>query len=405
MHADLEREPGVDGTIAWIGPRPAPTALAAVLLVGTIGMIICGVQPVLLGALVDEHRLNAVQLGWGTTAEFLTLGAATAGAGAFLKPSGMRLKVALATLVAVAADALVAGQSGLPLIANRAVAGLAEGLLVWCAVCMVTRSDTPARWSGIFLTAQGVSQLIFAAAAPATIMKALGANGGFYALGAVTALALLAAPAIPDRMADLPEPDLKDGTQGGGYTPAAIASLACVFLIAAFSIGLFGYLAPLASQAHIDNQGLGLVVSIVLGTSIAGSALAAAMAGRMSYYAVFVICLVVNAAVLAVLATLPHLLVFALAAGVFGFFWLYFMPFQVPFVIEADPTRRIAVIVPGAQLFGAAAGPFLCSFFVSDVEARGVLWVCGVCFAAAFLICTALHLNHRRQLRLARALA
>ena len=181
--------------------------------------------------------------------------------------------------------------------------------------------------------------------------------------------------------------------------------LLCVFLIAAFSIGLFAYLAPLASQAHIDNEGLGLIVSIVLGTSIAGSALAAAMAGRVGYYAAFIVCLVVNAAVLGVLATLPHLLVFALAAGVFGFFWLYFMPFQVPFVIEADPTRRIAVIVPGAQLFGAAAGPFLCSFFVSDVETRGVLWVCGACFAAAFLICTALHLNHRHQLRLARALA
>lgn len=405
MHADLEREPGVDGTIDWIGPRPPPIAIAAVLLVGTIGMIICGVQPVLLGALVDEHRLSAVQLGWGTTAEFLTLGAATAGAGAFFRPKGMRLKVALATVLAVAADALVAGQSGVSLIANRAVAGLAEGLLVWCAICMVTRSDTPARWSGIFLTAQGVSQLIFAAAAPATIMKVLGANGGFYTLGAVTALALLAVPAIPDRMADLPAPDHKSGSPGGGYTPAALASLACVFLIAAFSIGLFAYLAPLASQARIDNAGLGLIVSIVLGTSIAGSALAAAMAGRVSYYAVFVVCLVVNAGVLGVLATLPHLLVFALAAGVFGFFWLYFMPFQVPFVIEADPTRRIAVIVPGAQLFGAAAGPFLCSFFVNDAEARGVLWVCGVCFAVAFLICTALHLSHKRQLRLARALA
>ena len=77
----------------WIGPAPSPGAFAAVLLIGTIGMLICGVQPVLLGALVAEGRLSTAALGWATTAEFLALGFGIFVAGAVLKPRRLRLLV------------------------------------------------------------------------------------------------------------------------------------------------------------------------------------------------------------------------------------------------------------------------------------------------------------------------
>ncbi len=400
MHTGFEREAGVDGVIPWIGGRPTSLQVGALLLIGTVGMMICGVQPVVLGALLNEHRLSATELGWGTTAEFLTLGIAISAAGILLRTRNMKAKLAVAAVLTIVADVAVHGQSGLAIIANRAVCGAAEGILVWCTTCMIARSSAPARWAGVFLTLQGISQLLFAAAAPVTIMETLGADGGFYALGGSAALALVAVMAIPDRMADLPKPAASTGRAAGAYTPAAVASLLSVFLIAAFSIGLYAYLAPLATQAHIGGQGLGLVVSISLATSILGSALAAVMANRVTYFAVFVVCLVVNAATLAVLAFLPGLFVFTVAAGVFGFFWLYFLPFQLPFVIESDPTRRIAVIVPGAQLLGGSAGPLFCSFFVNDYEARGALWVCGACFVVAFAISLVLHFRRSLQTRL-----
>ncbi len=403
MHTGFEREAGVDGVIPWIGSRPTPLQIGALLLIGVVGMLICGVQPVVLGALLNEHRLNASQLGWGTAAEFLTLGIAISAAGIFLTTRNMRAKLAIAAALAIVADVAVHGQSGLAVIVNRAVCGAAEGVLVWCTTCMIARSSAPARWAGVFLTLQGVSQLLFAAAAPVTIMPALGADGGFYALAGTAALALAAVVAVPDRMADLPKPAASTGGAAGACTPAAIASLLSIFLIAAFSIGLYAYLAPLAAQAHIGGQGLGLIVSISLATSILGSALAAAVAYRVTYFAVFVVCLVVNAATLAVLAFLPGLLVFAVAAGVFGFFWLFFLPFQLPFAIESDPTRRIAVIVPGAQLLGGSAGPLFCSFFVNDGESRGALWVCGACFVVAFAISVVLHFRPSPRTRLPEA--
>jgi MFS family permease len=397
MHT-FDREPGVDGEVGWIGARPSAAAITGMLLIGTVGMLICGVQPVLLGALLAERRLSAAELGWATTAEFLTLGVAILIVGATLKPQGLRLKIALAAIVTIAADLLVAGQAGTAVIMNRGVTGLAEGVLVWCAVAMIARSATPARWAGIFLTAQNLTQLLFAAAVPVLVTPSLGANGGFYVMAATGLLALLACPFIPNSLADLPKAAAGTGARSM-YTPAALASIVSVFLVAAFSIGLFAYLAPLAAQAKISGQGLGLIVSVVLATSTAGSALAAVLAKRITYFSTFVACLIVNAVVLAVLAKLPGLWTFMIAAGAFGFFWLFFLPFQLPFVIETDPTRRIAVIVPGAQLLGGAAGPLLCSFFVTDADARGALAVCAVCFAVAFVISVALHLNHLRKAR------
>jgi hypothetical protein len=386
----------------WIGPRPATSGITAVLLIGTVGMMMCGVQPVLLGTLVIEGRLTSAALGWTTTAEFLTLGIGIMAAGAWLKPRHLRWRAALAALIVTIADAAIVIESSWEIVANRAIAGLAEGVLVWLAGCMIARASMPARWAAVFLTMQNVSQFAFAAILPATVMGRYGANGGFVALALTALLALVLAPAVPASFVELPA---RKATSGGSAHPSlpAIASLASVFLIAAFSIGLFVYLAPLATQAHLDAKTMGFAVSAVLAASTAGSAVAAILAKKLHYFPIFVACLIVNAAVLVIFNLMPGAWLFIAASAVFGFFWLFFLPFQVLLVIEADPTRRIAVITPGAQLLGGASGPLLCSFFVTDSDARGALAVCGACFAASFVISTALHLKRRREVRLSQA--
>jgi MFS family permease len=90
---------------------------------------------------------------------------------------------------------------------------------------------------------------------------------------------------------------------------------------------------------------------------------------------------------------------FFMASGVFGFFWGFFMPFQMPFVIESDPSRRAAFLVPGIQSVGAAAGPLLCSFFVTDSESRGALVVCAACLFGSFAVAAGLHLHRLTKAR------
>ena len=66
----------------WIGARPTWTEVCAIMYVGIIGVMIAGLQPLLLGALQLEGRLNAAQLGHAATAELLTMGIAAGLAGA-----------------------------------------------------------------------------------------------------------------------------------------------------------------------------------------------------------------------------------------------------------------------------------------------------------------------------------
>jgi MFS family permease len=377
----------------WIGKRPPTTAIAAVLTIGTVGMMMCGVQPVLLGTLVQEQRLSAAGLGWTTTAEFLALGIGIMAAGALLKPVALHMRVAIAALIVLISDVAIVTESGWSIIANRAIAGLAEGLLVWVAGCLIARSSSPARLAGIFLTMQNISQFVFAAFLPSTVMQRYGANGGFVALALTAVLVLVLIPVIPGAFAELPAHDAGSRIR---FSIPAVAGLVCVFLIAAFSVGLYVYIAPLATQSHLDNKLMGFAVSAVLAAQTAGSAIAAIVAKRVHYFSVFLICVFVNAAVLVMFAALPGIVGFMIASSLFGFFWLFFLPFQVPLVIDCDPTRRIAVVLPGAQLIGGAAGPFLCSFFVTDSDARGALVVCGICFLLSFAIAVPLYLRSRR---------
>src|ERR1700736_90434 len=80
--------PGSSGS--WIGLAPTPAGIAALLTVGTVGMMITGVQPVVFGALVREGRLSVAELGQATTAEFLALGIGVLVAGAVIRPRHLR---------------------------------------------------------------------------------------------------------------------------------------------------------------------------------------------------------------------------------------------------------------------------------------------------------------------------
>ncbi|MGC8535088.1 MAG: MFS transporter [Rhizomicrobium sp.] len=378
----------------WVGAKPSIIQMTAVLFIGTMALIIAGVQPLLLGALVHEHRLSATALGWTVTLEFLTMGLGVGLAESLFPPSQLRRRGLIAAAVLFAANIVVIGQSELGIMAARAVAGLAEGVLGWIVSLMIARASTPARLNAIFLVAQGLAQILFAAILPLTLMKTLGANGGFYALGGTAIAAGGAALLIPDNMMALPEPeDEQGGLRKGRLSHKGLSSLAEVVLLYAFFIGFFAYLAQLAAQARLRPEQAGFAVAATLAASIIGSGLAAAFAKRLSYYAVYIVCLPINLMVLAALATLPDMQIFMVLSIIFGFFWGFFMPFQLPLVIEADPTRRAAVFVPGAMALGAAGGPLLCSFFVTNLDARGALAVSGACLLASFTIASFLHLQ------------
>ena len=60
--------------LSWIGARPTNAQIFALMFCGVVGLMIPGLQPLLLGALVEEGRVSASQIGVVATGELLAMG-------------------------------------------------------------------------------------------------------------------------------------------------------------------------------------------------------------------------------------------------------------------------------------------------------------------------------------------
>ena len=379
----------------WIGAAPTPAQIFGLMLVGVTGILIAGLQPLLLGALAQEGRVTAAQLGRAATAELLTMGLAAGLAGAVLKPVRLKL-VAVAAVVALAAvDAWTPSVRGEMVTVARACAGAPSGVLIWLTISLIARSPTPERWSGAYLTVQTLAQFLLATLLTIAVVPTYGANGGFIALAMFCLANAALAFTLPSELAPLPASESGDNSA----LPAlrGWAALAASFLFVGFEIGVWVYAEPLSRQAGHDPAVVGQAVSISLACQVAGGLVATVFAGRFNWLAVMLVCLVINLALLAGFAAMPSALTYLVIAGAFGFLWIFASPFLVPMTIEADPTRRAAVLMGGAQLLGGSFGPLIASLFVTDADARGALAFGGASLVAAVAIMLVLHRTRLRS--------
>jgi len=378
---------------AWIGSPPSLAQSVAVMAVGVVGILIAGLQPLLLGALQQENRLSAAQLGHAATAELLLMGLAAGLAGAWLKPERLKLIGLVSGLALAAANLATLGATGEGITLVRALAGLPEGLMLWMTIGLISRAPRPERWSGIYLTVQTLAQLLLASALTAWVVGRHGANGGFVALAGFSALCALVSLAVPSRYAALAHSQETKGLM----PPAGWASLAACFLFLAFIVGVWVYAEPLSHQSGHGPQVAGTAVSVSLGFQVMGGAAATVLAGRIRWFWAITLCGLMDFALLALFWSLPAAPVFLIASAAFGFLWLFVMPFLAPMTIEADPSRHAAVLLGGAQLLGGSLGPLMASALVSDADARGALAFGAGCLAVAMVIVAILHLRPHRS--------
>ncbi|TPG20549.1 MFS transporter [Sphingomonas koreensis] len=356
-------------------PAMRAPAIAAILFVGVVGVLIPGLQPQLLGAMALEGRLSAAQIGLAATVELLAMGLAAGGAGAVLTIARLRPVCIGAALSLAAIDAATPWASGGAIIATRAAAGIPEGVLIWLAIGFIARTANPARWAAIYLLTQTLAQLALAGLLASVVLARGGSAGGFAMLAGISLAPLAVLPWLPRAYPPL------DETQAAGDVPSlpGLVALTGVLLYLAFVVGIWVYLEPLGRQAGIGPGPLAYAVPLSLAMQVIGASAAAALAGRVRPLPVVLIATLLDLAILALLGASPSPLAFlALAAG-FGFLWLFVLPFQVPLVIAADPSRRAAVLIAGAQLIGSSLGPLAASGLVSDADVRPTLWLGTIC--------------------------
>ncbi|UAJ09388.1 hypothetical protein [Polymorphobacter megasporae] len=377
---------------AWIGSPPPVGQQVAAYVVGIVGVLFAGVGPLLLGGLEATHRLSATQLGEAGTVELLAMGIGAGLAGAVFGSRHLRVIAVVCGLLLAALNVATIRVSGDMLTLVRGLAGLPSGIMIWLVTGLIVRSPRPERGAGLYLTVQTLAQLVMVAAITAFVIGPFGVNGGFLALAAVGLVSAIVGVAVPPSYAPLPATDNPRGLPGArGWV-----ALAATFCFQAFILAAWIYVEPLSRQSGHAAGTAGLAISLSLGAQVAGGTLATIAAGRIAWLWALVGSLIGMIVLLGVFATLPSTVVFLAASAAFGFLWIFSAPYLTPMAIEADPTRRAAILGPGASLLGCGAGPFLASLVVTDSDVRGSLYLAAGIAAICAVIVAALHLTRPR---------
>jgi hypothetical protein len=364
--AKLDRGPA---EAAWVGRQLSGWNVGAVLYVAVIGALAPALQPMLLGGLLEEQRLTAAQLGEAGTLELLGMAIATTAAGAWLKPVRLRSIGVAVGLVLLMANLATTYLSGTGILLARGVAGLAAGVYLWFLVCLLTRANSPARWTGVYLVVQSVTAVGLSALCGAVIIPRFGVSGGYAALAVVSAT-MVAASLMAPRQFDPVAPE------SAGRTTAptgGLVALAAIGVYMAATLAVWIYLAPLSKQSGLPAAATATALSIALAMQMVGGGAAILIGNRISAMSVTVCSALAAAAMAAYLYTTPTIAGYTVTAATFGAVWMFAVSYQIPLVIAVDPSRRAAMLGGGAQLFGYAAGPAVASLVVRDADVRGAV--------------------------------
>jgi MFS transporter, DHA1 family, inner membrane transport protein len=354
----------------WLVGNPSVAATAAALWIGSAGLLILGVIPILYGALNAESRINLTELGVTATVETLLIGVSSAVAAMLFSARHLRFKCTILLVVLAALDAAIslAGSSNLILI-DRALAGLVEGAMVAVSIELIARSRHAERLGGFFLAMQALAQGLIALGLAWWVVPGMGANGGFLALGVVCLVSIGVALLVPSEYGEMPK---QSASMDGVFTVRAILSLLMIGLFFMFVVAVWTFVEPLGGKVGIDAQTVGVLVSIGLFVQVAGSLAAAWLESYLDYRLGILGCGVVGLIAAAILGGSPTLLMFCVAVLAISFVWMFIVPFMIAMTLAADSTRSTCLLVPAAQLLGAAFGPLAATAFVEGENASAV---------------------------------
>lgn len=382
---------GHESTMTALSGRQLRSALA----IGSTGTLILGLQPVLLGALLSENRVTFDGLALMATVEMLAIGIGSALLALLFSARHMRFKAVVLLLGTAIGNYLTAGADGATsLTIIRGVTGLFEGGLIAIAVELIARSATPGRHGGWFVIMQTLAQCILAAILALIVVPKFGSAGGFHLLAAASLLPLLAVPMLLDDYGSLPKSTETTGAASGWAKPAV--ALLVIFTLYLFIGAIWAFLEPIGGQNGIDAATVGIIVAASLLVQVCGALSATFLEPHLRFPIV-----IGGAAFAAVLISLgfasgPSVTLFWVLSLTTGFLWLFVVPWQIAMAVETDPTRKSTLLVPAAQLFGAAIGPAGAATFIQADDFRPVTWFAAACALVSLLLLLGLVLASRR---------
>jgi predicted MFS family arabinose efflux permease len=357
---------------------------------GAMALLISGLLPVLLGYLEAEHRISPSGIGLAASVEGLAIALSASLGGLFLEARHLRRTALLSSVTLIAANLSIYFLTQQPaILASRAIAGVAEGVMFWISVGMVARTTTTELWGALINLGGTAGALVLTLAATTLIVPAYGVNGVFAATAVIGALCVGFVWVMPDNYPPLPH-----STDAGRLPPArGCVALLGSTLFSAATLGLFIYLLPLAHQIGLDASAGDRAVNALLIGQLAGGAVATASAGRIGFRAALGIASLAFVATWATFTLHPVAWLFVAAAAANGFVTFFAMPFLYPLAVEADDSLRAAVQSGPAQLLGVSVGSLASAWAVDRFGVEAVPYSCGVLLLLAIVLFVALQLT------------
>lgn len=352
--------------------------LATSILIGSCALLVLGVQPVLLGALVQEGRIAEAQVGNLVTIEMLAIVLGSLLGIGMLRRIGARIVIGAAGVALAVANIAMVGQSGMLVLAPlRAATGLMEGILVAAALVAISRVARVERASAIFLAAQTLLQAAVAAALPLLSAQSR-TDAALVTLAAAGVIAAVSAAALPSYL----RPAAPDAERGA-LTPASLTALLCAGLFLGAIVSVWSYFGLWLIHYGYPPAFEGTAVALCLVSQVVGALVAARYGERLPNPQTIAAC-ALTGVVLVVLFFLFRGSAAAIIAisMAFGFVWLFTLPFFAGWLIEIDPSRRAVLYLTAFQLGGAALLPSLAGVAVGHFAINAMLVFSGAIFAA-----------------------
>ena len=330
--------------------------IAAASIASTIGGLPFNALPVMLGSLAESFGLSAQTVGLIGSACFAGYLVGTLGAPIWMN----RLDWRVLTVVSAAGTALAfAASAEVQHVQFLYVTWAAIGFFASTMTCLGMRvlSDLPNKVRAYGIR-QGTELAITAAvlfALPPLVIAYWRYPGAALALAAVVALLGVSAFWVPRHALVTPT-----ATQAHGPLPlASVLALGVFFCFLVGNIGLWAFLARMATSLKIAPAETGLVFAVLklLGGT---AAFAVAAAGeRLGERLPYVLVLGGIGVGIALLAVAGGFLPYALGAWIWEFSFTCGCVFQTAAIARSDASGRAIVLVPAVFAVGSMIGPGL----------------------------------------------